>query len=139
MAGLTDLQQMLATLHPEVREGEYVYVTDPGPSTALEPEAVVVEGEGRALVVRREVADAAGLPYDFVGSWITLTVHSSLEAVGLTAAFSTALARAGIGCNVLAGLHHDHILVPADRRDDAVAVLRGLAGQDDQTGATSLR
>ena len=84
---------------------------------------------GRTLVVRREVADDAGLAYDFVGCWITLTVHSSLDAVGLTAAFSSALARAGIGCNVLAGRYHDHILVPHSRREDAVAVLRALATQ----------
>jgi hypothetical protein len=62
-------------------------------------------------------------------SWITLTVHSSLEAVGLTAAFSTALGDAGISCNVLTGLHHDHVLVPVGRRDDAVTVLRELSGR----------
>jgi len=58
-----------------------------------------------------------------------LTVHSSLDAVGLTAAFSTALAQAGIGCNVLAGRYHDHILVPHNRREDAVAALRALSTQ----------
>lgn len=132
MAGMTDLQQMLATVEPLVRDGEWVYVSDPGPSAALPaPEAVIVEAEGRALVVRREVADAAGLGYDFVGAWITLSVHSALEAVGLTASFSTALAEAGIGCNVLAGLHHDHILVPSAERDRAVAVLRALGHRQD--------
>lgn len=59
-------------------------------------------------------------------AWLTLTVHSSLEAVGLTAAFSAALGEAGISCNVLAGFHHDHILVPWALRDAAVATLRGL-------------
>jgi hypothetical protein len=58
----------------------------------------------------------------------TLTIHSSLEAVGLTAVFAGALARAGIGCNVVAGYTHDHLFVPADRADDAVAALRALAG-----------
>jgi len=131
VAGMTDLQQMLATLEPRLRDGEYVYVTDPGGSeAALEPDAVIQEDEGRTIVVRREVADEAGLAYEFVGAWITLTVHSSLEAVGLTAAFSTVLTQADIGCNVLAGLHHDHILVPADRRDDALAVLRALASRE---------
>ena len=130
MAGMTDLQQMLATLEPRVRDGEYVYITDPGgSSTGLEPDAVINEDEGRILVVRREVADGAGLAYEFVGSWITLTVHSSLDAVGLTAAFSTALAQAGIACNVLAGLHHDHILVPHREREHAVTVLRALSSQ----------
>ena len=133
MAGVTDLEQLLATLEPQVREGEYVYVAAPDSSSdssaALGAEAVIHEAEGRAMVLRREVADEAGLTYDVVLSWITLTVHSSLEAVGLTAAFSTALGHAGISCNVLAGLHHDHVLVPVGRRDDAVAVLRELSGR----------
>jgi hypothetical protein len=79
------------------------------------------------LVLRRADADAAGLRYDTVFTWITLRVHSSLEAVGLTAAFSRVLADADIACNVLAGYHHDHLLVPIDRADDAVDLLRRLA------------
>ena len=129
MAGVSDLDQLLATLEPQVRDGEYVYVADPGWSSALGAEAVIHEAEGSAMVLRREVADEAGLTYDVVLSWITLTVHSSLEAVGLTAAFSTALGHAGISCNVLAGLYHDHVLVPVGRRDDAVGVLRELSGR----------
>lgn len=126
MSGLTDLQQMLATLEPKVREGEFVFVAEPAGSPPLVPDAMILEDEGRTFVVRREAADAAGLPYEFVGSWITLTVHSSLDAVGLTAAFSAALAEAGISCNVLAGLFHDHILVAVEQCDDAVAALRRL-------------
>jgi hypothetical protein len=133
VAGVTDLEQLLATLEPQVRDGEYVYVAAPDSSSdssaVLGAEAVIHEAEGSAMVLRREVADEAGLTYDVVLSWITLTVHSSLEAVGLTAAFSTALGDAGISCNVLAGLHHDHVLVPVGRRDDAVTVLRELSGR----------
>ena len=80
------------------------------------------------MVLRKEDADRLGLDYDYVAGWITLTVQSSLAAVGLTAAVSTALAEAGISCNVVAGYHHDHLLVPADRLDDALAALRRLAG-----------
>ena len=133
MAGVTDLEQLLATLEPQVRDGEYVYAAAPDSSSdssaLLGAEAVIHEAEGSAMVLRREVADEAGLTYDVVLSWITLTVHSSLEAVGLTAAFSTALGDAGISCNVLAGLYHDHVLVPVGRRDDAVTVLRELSGR----------
>ena len=133
MAGVTDLEQLLATLEPQVRDGEYVYAAAPDSSSdssaLLGAEAVIHEAEGSAMVLRREVADEAGLTYDVVLSWITLTVHSSLEAVGLTAAFSAALGDAGISCNVLAGLHHDHVLVPVGRRDDAVTVLRELSGR----------
>lgn len=129
MTGMKDLQEMLASLEPRVREGDYVYVTDPGDSTSLEPEALVREDEGTTLVVHRQVAEEAGLRFDFVACWITLTVQSSLDAVGLTAAFSTALAEAGISCNVLAGLHHDHILVASHQREEALTVLRSLSSR----------
>ena len=78
-------------------------------------------------MVRRERADALGVSYDYLAAWITLRVHSALDAVGLTAAVSTALAGAGISCNVIAGYHHDHLLVPADRAADALEALSGLA------------
>ena len=89
--------------------------------------AVVLEEEGTTVVLPRESADAHGLAYDDVAAQITLTVRSSLAAVGLTAAVATALAGAGISCNVVAGFHHDHLFVPADRADAAMAVLRSLA------------
>jgi hypothetical protein len=58
---------------------------------------------------------------------ITLTVHSALEGVGLTAAVSGALAEQGIACNVVAGFHHDHLFVPWERREEALGVLRKVA------------
>ncbi len=137
MAALTDLEEMLRTLEPVVREGEHVYVCVPAEQAASLPaEAVVREPEGTSVVLRRQDADAAGLAYDFVAGWITLNVHSALEAVGLTAAFAGALGRAGISCNVLAGVHHDHLLVPVDRVDDAVRVLRELSARHRSQGVT---
>ena len=88
VAGMTDLQQMLATLEPEVRDGEYVYVTDPGGPRGPPTRALIEEAEGRTWWSAERSPTRAGLAYDFVGCWITLTVHSSLDAVGLTAAFS---------------------------------------------------
>ena len=113
----------MTSLDPVRRPGEFVFVLG---EENVPAEASVREDEGLTLVLARERADALGLTYDFVAAWITLRLHSQLEAVGLTAAFSRALAEAGIGCNVLAGLHHDHLLVPADRADEAIAVLRGV-------------
>ncbi|WP_197511421.1 ACT domain-containing protein [Tessaracoccus coleopterorum] len=78
-------------------------------------------------MLRRAVADWEGLGYEGTYAWITLTVHSSLEAVGLTAAVAGRLARAGIACNMLAGAHHDHLLVPTERADEVLLLLAGLS------------
>jgi len=127
MAGTTDLAQLLRTLEPVLRDGEFVYATVVEVPAGLPVEATVREPEGLTIVVRRDAADIHGIRYDYVASWITLTVHSSLEAVGLTAAFATALGREGISCNVLAGHHHDHILVGTADAERAMDVLRALA------------
>jgi hypothetical protein len=84
------------------------------------------EREGTTLIVHKELADRLQLEYSFVAAWITLTVHSSLAAVGLTAAFSTALASRGISCNVVAAYYHDHIFVDKRDLEAAMEVLRGL-------------
>ncbi len=70
-----------------------------------------------------------------MASWITLRVHSALEAVGLTAAFSAALSREGISANVVAGYFHDHLFVPEDRRDDAMRVLSPAVGSGRRSGS----
>jgi uncharacterized protein len=129
MPGERDLETLLKSAQPEVRPGTFVFVVvhDEALLDELDPEATIRETEGLTAVVRRERADALGLSYDYLAAWITLRVHSALDAVGLTAAVSTALARAGISCNVIAGYHHDHLLVPADRAADALEALAGLA------------
>ncbi len=132
MSGERDLATLLRTMTPRLRPGEFVYVlvdpdVDPGTVPSLDFQALVREAEGTSLVMRRADADRAGLPYDFVAAWITLAVHSSLEAVGLTAAVARTLTDRDISCNVLAGAHHDHLLVPVDRADDALTALRALA------------
>lgn len=115
-------------MHPVRRDGEFVYVLWPhGKPLGGGIMAAVREAEGLTVVMPRADADSAGLPYDFVGAWITLEVHSSLEAVGLTAAVGAALTEAKISCNVLAGFHHDHLLVPVADADRALEVLHELA------------
>ena len=137
MPGETDLQTLLASMHPVFREGEYVYALWPhGRPLEGDIEAAVREAEGLTAVLRRTEADRLGLSYDFVAAWITLQVRSSLEAVGLTAAVSAALTAAGISCNVLAGFHHDHLLVPKDDAGRALDVLtllsRGVVLRDEK-------
>lgn len=128
MTGEKNLQTLLAAMHPVLREGEYVYVLWPhGRPLAAGIEAAVREAEGLTVVLPRAEADALGLDYDFVAAWITLEVHSDLEAVGLTAAVSRALTDAKISCNVLAGFHHDHLLVPVGDSARALEALAELA------------
>ena len=130
MAGMTDLEEMLRTLTVSVRPDRYTFLSvDAIPSLGDGVAAVLTEAEGTTVVATVERAEAEGWPVDFQAAWLTLDVHSSLEAIGLTAAFSAALGEVGIACNVLAGFHHDHLLVPADRADEAVAALEGLRGR----------
>ncbi|MFD6938424.1 ACT domain-containing protein [Streptomyces goshikiensis] len=130
MSGESDLRKLLSGMRPELNEGRYVFCTVPGataPPAGTAPVATVLEAEGLTLVLRQEEADAAGLAYDYTAGWITLRVHSALDAVGLTGAFAAELAAQGLSCNVIAGYHHDHLFVAADRAAEAVAVLQELA------------
>ncbi|WP_394940129.1 ACT domain-containing protein [uncultured Ilumatobacter sp.] len=123
--GETDLDKMLATLRVERRPGVFTYaaVRAPAPELLAAAHGVVTEDDLTTLVLPVEAAERAGLPVELEMAWLSLTVQSSLEAVGLTAAFSAKLGKAGIPCNVLAGFHHDHILVPVDRAQHAIDVL----------------
>lgn len=129
MAGELDLRRMLASLDVERRPGRFAFVTGEWPTLRGVAVTIVEESEGTTLVVDADVARAGGAPVGTEFAWLTLTVWSSLDAVGLTAAVSRALADVDIPCNVLAGYHHDHLLVPADRADDAIAALRELSSR----------
>ena len=128
MPGETHLSTILKTLEPELMEGEFVFCTV-DPHTVLPVEAVMTfrEKEGITLILPRTIADRLGISYTYVAAWITLTVHSSLEAVGLTAAFAKALADGQISCNVVAGYYHDHIFVDKKDASKAMEMLRKLA------------
>jgi uncharacterized protein len=124
----THLATLLNTMTPTLQEGEYVYCVVPD-FRVVEPDEVLGffrEAEGVTVILRKEVADRLGLSYSYVAAWITLSVNSSLEAIGLTAAVSAALARAGISCNVVAAYYHDHIFVAVDDGDRALRVLKEL-------------
>ncbi len=123
--GETDLDKMLATLRVERRPGVFaiVAVKIPTPGLLAAAHGMVKEGELTTLVLPVEAAERAGLTVELEMAWLSLTVQSSLEAVGLTAAFAATLGEVGIPCNVLAGYHHDHILVPVERAQDAIDAL----------------
>jgi len=123
--GETDLAAMLATLSVKRRPGVFAYIAVqvPTPGLIAAAHAVVKEGRLTTIVLPVDAAARAGQAADVQFAWLTLTVQSSLDAVGLTAVVSARLAAIGIPCNVLAGYHHDHLLVPVDRVDDAINVL----------------
>lgn len=128
MMDASRLAVLLRALEPRLHAGRYVFATL-GPGGRVPPEemlASVREDEGLTVVVAEEVARREGLAIAFTAEWITLTVASDLADVGLTAAFAKAMAEAGIGCNVVAGVHHDHLFVPAGRGEAAMAALQGL-------------
>ncbi|MBX2823646.1 MAG: ACT domain-containing protein [Gammaproteobacteria bacterium] len=132
MTGETSLSTLIRSMAPELIAGEFVFLTFPdaryGDHPELQPIACFQEPEGLTLVVPRDLANQHDLPYDAVFRAITLTVLSSLEAIGLTATFATALAEQGISANVFAGFHHDHILVGKADAERAVTALQELAG-----------
>ncbi|MGV1761247.1 ACT domain-containing protein [Rhizobium sp. A22-96] len=131
MPGITDLKLLLSGMKPNLVEGEFVYCTVPSSTLAdhihLEPIGFFREGEGVTLILPLEAARQAGFPIAPAMRMITLDVHSSLEAIGLTAAFATALGNAGISANVVAAYYHDHIFVPAADADRAMAALQALS------------
>lgn len=128
-SGETDLQKLLQTLEPQHHPGEYVFCVVDNLDRVKAHDIVMVfrEQEGFTVIVKRELADRLGLAYEFIAAWITLTVHSSLSAVGLTAAVSNALSANGISCNVVAAFYHDHLFVDAGEIKNALRVLSRLA------------
>ena len=129
MAGETSLTTLLRSMSPQLNAGEYVFCTlrDSQLPEGLETIGSFREEEGLTVILERSHAEQTGFSFDYVAAWITLNVHSALEAVGLTAAFATALGKAGISCNVIAGYYHDHLFVGQADAERAMQVLRDLA------------
>jgi hypothetical protein len=125
---ISDLAQLLRSLEPVLNPGAWAFATlaDGVVPAGLEPVVTVREREGLTVVVPAATAEAHGLPVLLRAAWVTLLVHSDLQSVGLTAAFAAALGRAGISCNVVAGAYHDHLFVPLDQAEAALAALKEL-------------
>ena len=131
MAGETDISVLLKSLKPNLNDGSYVFVCLAEVDQKIRDHILFEfkEAEGITIVLRKEKADEFNLDYEFVASWITLNVHSALEAVGLTAAVSTALTKHNISCNVVAAYYHDHIFVPIKDIVNAMEVLGEFSGK----------
>ncbi|MFN3991048.1 MAG: ACT domain-containing protein [Erythrobacter sp.] len=115
---ISDPARMLAEMAPVLDGRAWRFVVVPEGAAPPDAFALIREDEGLTAILPDEAGDFAR---------ITLMVHSALGGVGLTAAVSSALARAEIACNVVAGFHHDHLFVPWQRRDEALVVLRRLS------------
>ena len=127
MAGEKNLEKLLGSMSPVLAKGEYVFCTlknsKYGDYADARPIASFIEAEGLTLVLPKETADSFGLSYDGIFRCITLGVHSSLEAVGLTAAVAGKLADHGIAANIIAAYFHDHVFVQANLAEQAIGLL----------------
>ena len=121
------VDDLIARMSPRLRPGRYLFCRVPDESVVPAGAVVTVaEDEGRTVVVP-EAEVPEGAPAEYPCAWITLEVHSSLDAVGFLAVVTGALAGAGLSVNPVSGFHHDHLFVPWERRDEAMTVLRELA------------
>jgi uncharacterized protein len=133
MRASRDLAHLLAVMQPKLDPREFVFATGSLDTFAelsrsgTVPQATFMETEGVTFILERSAAARAGLAYIYPCRLITLTVHSSLDAIGFVARVTSALATAGISVNPVSAYHHDHLFVPADAADEALAVLERLS------------
>jgi len=116
-------------MKPQHNPGDHVFCVVNGLSKINSADIISTfsEQEGLTIIIKKELADQFGFSYSFIAAWITLTVYSSLEAIGLTSTFSTALAQEGISCNVIAAFYHDHLFVHKKDAARAMEILNMLS------------
>lgn len=120
---------LLSTMNPELGDEEYIFhTTDMSLEKAatLKPWAIITEKEGFSLILEKKVAERNRIAFTGVYKRITLNVHSSLDAYGLTAAVSTKLANSGISANVVAAYYHDHVFIQRGKAEEAMKLLKEL-------------
>ena len=131
MAGETDLSTLLRSMKPVRRPAEYVFCSVATQNLKIEdlhPICLFEETEGTTLVLTREEADLHALSYTATFCMITLSIHSSLEAVGFLAAVTAKLAERNISVNPVSAYYHDHLFVPFKKADEVMMILKDFSG-----------
>jgi hypothetical protein len=126
MAGETNIKKLIAEMRPVLGEAPFVFCTIPPENASTLPFAPLGtfrEAEGLTLIASQQQAAESNLPFSATWACITLTVHSSLTAVGFLAAVLGALAQAGVSVNPVSAYYHDHLFVPWEARQRAMDVL----------------
>ena len=126
MTGETKLENLLKSMKPILKDGEFVFCTLPHQhikELELKPIGCFQEDEGMTVILQRQQADNLNLEYSYVARMITLSVHSSLNAVGFLAAITTKLAQCGISVNPISAFYHDHLFVPSTKANEVMALL----------------
>ncbi|BAU12617.1 ribonuclease H like protein [Leptolyngbya sp. NIES-3755] len=131
MSGETDLTTLLQSMNPVLQQGEFVFCSVSSEDWfRLNPIGMFREEEGLTLILDREIADRENIPYASVFRMITLSVHSSLDAVGFLAAISQKLAEHGMSVNAISAYYHDHLFVPTAQADRAIELLEEFGSND---------
>ena len=126
MPGETKLEILLKSMKPILEEGEFVFCTLPQEhleKLELKPIGLFREDEGITVILPRQQADSFGLPYSYIARMITLSVHSSLDAVGFLAAITSLLSQFGISVNPISAYYHDHLFVPSEKAHEVMKLL----------------
>jgi hypothetical protein len=131
----TNLRKILQTLGPELAAESFVFSrVSEKLGRVLAPESLGFfrEKEGLTLILPRDLAEDHQLDYELVFRKITLTVHSSLAAVGLLAEVTRVLAARDVPVNVISGYAHDHLFILEKDAEAAMKSLKELSERANQ-------
>ncbi len=132
MAGEKDFKKLISEMKPELQEGIYVFCSlslDEKIPKSVNPIGIFHEKEGTTLILDRQEAQSAGIAYEYESRMITMTIHSSLEAIGFLAAITAVLAENGISMNAISAFYHDHLFIEKDKAEEAFLLLENLSKQ----------
>lgn len=130
MVGISDLKTLLKSIDPRLVDDEFVFckISETRFSQLdITPLLMFKEEEGVTLIVTKEIADLNSLAYTGIWSWIILSVHSNLTAIGFLAAITNKLANSGVSVNVVSAYFHDHLFVPREQAHKVMSLLEELS------------